>query len=334
MRRQAALVALALAGVGLVVGPAASRAGATVDDLVLAPSPGSELDTASGAVAVSAQPGGGVWQSAVVTNRGPVPRTVHLAASAWVRPAVDRVLLEPGSSETVAYTVAPPADAPPGTTPAELVAEVDGAAGARRVLAIAVTVLPGASVPRNRPERAAPDAPAASHHARSRTVEVLVLLAVGAVLVGVVGALTVPSVLRAAQRTRAALRAAHRTRTALRAAHRTRAARRAAHRTRAARRAAHRTRAMPRAADERGRRRDDGAWHPPAPVGFVDPLTGRAARRVHAPVAPARATPPRDDPRPRRVAVRALDVDALNRQLASAPSQGSRAASAQSRSSP
>lgn len=136
----AAAPALAVARPGqAALGPA---------DLVLTSAPGAERDVGSGAVRVSAQPGGGVWQSAVVTNRSRVRFTVRLSGGddGWVRPAVDTVLVDPGASVTVDYTVAPPADAEAGDHGTRLVAEVAEAPGVRQELDIVAAVV-GAPVP-------------------------------------------------------------------------------------------------------------------------------------------------------------------------------------------
>ncbi|GIU88435.1 MAG: hypothetical protein KatS3mg009_2950 [Acidimicrobiia bacterium] len=148
--RKAAAVAI------LVLGVLAPVAGAPAPAVAAPPrarrprapvAPGADRDVRTGALRVSAQPGGGVWQSAVVTNRSPVRFTVALSGGdGWVRPALDRVLVDPGASVTVDFTVAPPRDAPAGDHATRLVAEVPDAPGVRQELAILASVV-GEPVP-------------------------------------------------------------------------------------------------------------------------------------------------------------------------------------------
>jgi hypothetical protein len=163
MRKATAVATLVLGTLAALSAPALAATARPGDaalgpaDLVLTSAPGAERDVGSGAVRVSAQPGGGVWQSAVVTNRSRVRFTVRLSGGddGWVRPAVETVLVDPGASVTVDFTVAPPPEAEAGDHRTRLVAEVPGAPGVRQELEIVAAVV-GAPVPR--PDDAAPDA--------------------------------------------------------------------------------------------------------------------------------------------------------------------------------
>lgn len=209
MRRPAAVVALTLAAVVFTAPPVASLVAAVgSSDLTLLPAGDTTLDTESGGLRVSVQPGGGVWQSAVVANRGRQRFTARLGGSAWLHPAVESVLLEPGQSETVRFTVAPPVDAPPGETVATLIAEVEGQPDVTRSIDVVVTVLAGVSPAPIRPdgagtvtpERAAP-ARAASGESRDGADLVLLFAIVGGVGLLLAG-LFVPPAVHAVKRRR------------------------------------------------------------------------------------------------------------------------------------
>jgi hypothetical protein len=170
VRRWAAATALAVAvtlsGPALPADAAARRAAAPLGagTLALAPGPDAGRDPGTGAVRVAAQPGGGVWQSAVVTNRSAARVTVVLGADddpavpgsgSWVQPTTATLLLDPGASEVVRFTVAPSGDAAPGEVRTRLHAEVADHPGTRRDLEVVVAVLEGGAAPAPRDTDAA-----------------------------------------------------------------------------------------------------------------------------------------------------------------------------------
>lgn len=127
MRRTTAagvLLAVALAVVGTRPAPARAQEAA---EPVLVVVPGGEAlrDAPNAGFSVAAQAGGGVWQTAVVENRSPhLTLTVRLGGAAthgstgdeaaWLMPSEESVRIEPRSSRSVEFTVAPPDGVPPG----------------------------------------------------------------------------------------------------------------------------------------------------------------------------------------------------------------------------
>jgi len=212
MRRLAALVALALVALVLAASPVASRvaraAAAAADDLTLLAGPDAVLDTETGGVRVSVQPGGGVWQSAVVTNRGRQRFAVHFGGSDWLQPAVGSVLLEPGASETVRFTVAPPVGTEAGETHATLLVEVEGQPDIRRELIVVVTVLDSVSPTPIPGADAAPESPAevagtgTPRSEQSRTADIILLIAIVGGIAFLVMRMIVPSIVRAVKERR------------------------------------------------------------------------------------------------------------------------------------
>jgi len=201
MRSRAGIGAFVLAS-AILVAAAAARPAAAVEagDLTLRPAPEAPLDVATGAIEAAAQPGGGVWQSAIVTNRGRERFAVVLGGSEWLQPTVASVLLEPGQSETVPFTVAPPVDARPGTSTVTLVAHVDGHPEVQRTLDVLVTVLDGVSpepIDRTRDASEAPPATAGdggpNRETDRTTADVVLLAAIIGALVLLTFGMIVPS---------------------------------------------------------------------------------------------------------------------------------------------
>lgn len=127
MRRTTAagvLLAVALAVVG--TRPAPARAQSTAEPmLVIVPDGEALRDDTNAGFSVAAQAGGGVWQTAVVENRSPhLTLTIRLHGAradgsagdeaAWVMPTEESVRIEPRSSRSVEFTVAPPDGVAPG----------------------------------------------------------------------------------------------------------------------------------------------------------------------------------------------------------------------------
>lgn len=127
MRRTTAagvLLAVALAVVG--TRPAPARAQEAVEPvLVIVPGGEALRDGTNSGFSVAAQAGGGVWQTAVVENRSPhLTLAVQLRGTgsdgsagdkaAWLMPSEESVRIEPRSSRSVEFTVAPPGGVTPG----------------------------------------------------------------------------------------------------------------------------------------------------------------------------------------------------------------------------
>jgi hypothetical protein len=124
MRRRA-LVAMALATLTVWLPARAFAAVAPTPDLTLVPGAEQARDTESGGIRVVAQPGGGVWAAATLTNISAQSLTVELAGAdgtaSWIRPSVPSLLLAAHETTTVRFTVAPPRDAKNETTTARFV---------------------------------------------------------------------------------------------------------------------------------------------------------------------------------------------------------------------
>ncbi|MGQ0825410.1 MAG: hypothetical protein ACT4OX_10365 [Actinomycetota bacterium] len=209
--RRSALGALAFVAMLATANPA--RAATTYTDLALTPSPDSALDAKTGAVRVAVQPGGGVWQSAVLTNRSRVRLSVRLAGGGnggtdtWIQPAIDTVLLEPGKSQTVDFTIAPPADAT-GDAMAALVATVVDAPSIALRLDVLVELI-GVPVAQAAAPAGAPPAtissPTQSDAARAQgsdAADRMLLVGIVATLVVLVLAIVVPALVETRRRVR------------------------------------------------------------------------------------------------------------------------------------
>jgi hypothetical protein len=156
MRRRA-LAAVALVCAALIM-TASSATAATPrrGDLLLAPGSDARRDTDTGGIRVTAQPGGGVWASAIVTNHSHAPMTVAVrgegahGVAQWIRPAVPSVLLAAGEQTTIHFTIAPPRSAANGLVHAQLVVSVADAPTVTRTLGLVIDVLgaPAAVAPR------------------------------------------------------------------------------------------------------------------------------------------------------------------------------------------
>ena len=140
-----AVVAGGLALLGPRAAAIAEPGDAGAGAIALRPGPDALLDDAGRGLAVTAQPGGGVWQSVLVENNGAATETVHLAGSgeagAWVQPAAGTVVLGPDDSQTVSLGIAPPRDATAGKVTATIEATTDG--GDRSALRVSIEVLDG-----------------------------------------------------------------------------------------------------------------------------------------------------------------------------------------------
>lgn len=127
MRRTTAagvLLAVALAVVGTRPAPARAQAAAE-PVLVVVPDGDALRDGTNAGFSVAAQAGGGVWQTAVVENRSAhLTLTVRLHGTradgsagdeaAWLMPSEESVRIEPRSSRSVEFTIAPPSGVAPG----------------------------------------------------------------------------------------------------------------------------------------------------------------------------------------------------------------------------
>lgn len=160
MRRTAAAGVLLAGVMALVVArPATVRAETSpAPVLVVVPDGDAVRDGANAGFSVSAQAGGGVWQTAVVENRSPdLTLRVQLRgvdsdgspgdAAIWISPTEDRVTIEPRSSRTVRFTVAPPRSVDPGARELALEAVAVEATGPGNAPATLPDPAPHATVP-------------------------------------------------------------------------------------------------------------------------------------------------------------------------------------------
>ena len=297
MRRVALVVMTLVVATIVAAGAASAAASISPEDLAIVAGSGAALDPETGAVRVSVQPGGGVWQSATVSNRGRVRYTVEVHGAGdkadWVRPAFETVLIEPGKTASIDFTVAPPSDAEREDATAQLLVKIVEAPEVTRTLDLIVSVLGPAVVEAPVEEPAVVDTPLAGATAGSApraavpggrsTAESLVFLAIFAALIALVAWTVVPPVQRfvRARRERAAAIAPPPPQYSAESARDIRK------RADAARAKATARRTTPRA------------------IQFVDPLDLAVTEAL------VDATPTRKD----RVRRKSLDLDALNRSL-------------------
>ena len=206
--RRMARGALAIIAVLAFAAPSAAQ---ELDDLALMPSSDAVLDTETGAVKVAVQPGGGVWQSATLTNRSSVRFSVRLEGvgddetGTWIRPAIDTMLLEPGKSQTVDFTIAPPSNASHDAY-ASLVATAIDAPDVTKRIDVLVELIgePVASANDNAGAvRSTPQPPSEMKPAKpqgNRTADTILLIAIVASLAVLGIALLVPVVVGARRR--------------------------------------------------------------------------------------------------------------------------------------
>ena len=144
MRRRA-LVAMVLATLTVCLPARAFAAGAAPPDLTLVPGAEQTRDVDSGGIRVVAQPGGGVWASATLTNNSAQSLTVEIAGgdatSSWIRPSVPSLLLASHETTTVRFTVAPPRNARNEAAKARLVVTATGAPAVTASLPVVVDVI-------------------------------------------------------------------------------------------------------------------------------------------------------------------------------------------------